>query len=81
MSITGKHRLVLVRGPLGTGKTHMSSAVIDAWARNASKNEIIIASGPSNTATDNLSDRIVLLKDRPYRIGRLGEGKSVFDKQ
>ena len=71
---------MLVRGPPGTGKTQMSSAVIDAWARNASKNEIIIASGPSNTATDNLLDRIVSLKDRLYRIGRQGGGKSVFDE-
>ena len=81
MIITGRHRLVLVRGPPGSGKTQMSSAVIDAWARNASKNEIIIASGPSNTATDNLLDRIVSLKDRLCRLGRLGEGKSVFDKK
>ena len=87
MTITGKHRLALVRGPPGTGKTQMSSAVIDAWARNAYKNEIIIASGPSTTATDNLLetirpiDRIVSPKDRRYRIGRLGEGKSVFDKK
>ena len=80
MIITGRRRLVLVRGPPGTGKTQMSSAAIDAWARNASTDEIIIAAGPSNTATDNLLDLIVSLKDRTYRLGRLGEGKSVFDK-
>ena len=81
MTITGNHRLVLVRGPPGTGKTQMSSAVIDAWTRNVSTDEIVIAAGPSNTATDNLLDRIVSLKDRAYRPGRLGEGKSVFDKK
>ena len=77
MTATGKHRLVLVRSPPGTGKTQMSSAVIDAWARNASNNDIVIAAGPSNTATDNLLDRSASPKDRKYRIGRLGEGKSV----
>ena len=77
MTVTGKHRLVLVRGPPGTGKTQMSHAVIDAWARNVSNNDIVIAAGPSNTATDNLLDRSASLKDRKYRIGRLGEGKSV----
>ena len=79
MTVTGKHRLVLVRSPPGTGKTQMSSAVIDAWARNVTDNDIVIAAGPSNTATDNLLDRSASLDDRRYRIGRLGEGKSVFD--
>ena len=79
MAITGRHRLVLVRGPPGTGKTQMSSAVIDAWTRNLSKDEIVIAAGPSNTATDNLLDRIADIKGRDYRTDRLGEGSSVFD--
>ena len=79
LTITGKHRLVPVRGPPGTGKTQMSSAVIDAWARNVSKDEIVIAAGPSNTATDNLLDRMVDFKGRDYRLGRLGEGSSVFE--
>ena len=57
----------------------MSSAVIDAWTRNISKDEIVIAAGPSNTATDNLLDRIADIKGRDYRIGRLGEGSSVFE--
>ena len=79
MTITDKHRLVLVRGPPGTGKTQVSSAVINAWARNVTDNDIVIAAGPSNTATDNLLDRSASLVDRRYHIGRLGEGKSVFD--
>ena len=79
MTITGEHRLVLVRGPPGTGKTQMSSAVIDAWARNVSKDEIVIAAGPSNTATDNLLDRMVDFQGLDYRLGRLGEGSSVFE--
>ena len=57
----------------------MSSAVIDAWARNVTDNDVVIAAGPSNTATDNLLDRSASLEDRRYHIGRLGEGKSVFD--
>ena len=79
MTVTGKHRLVLVRSPPGTGKTQMASATIDAWARILNDNDIVIAAGPSNTATDNLLDRSAALKSRGYQIGRLGEGKSVFD--
>ena len=81
MSLTGDHRPVLVRGPLGTGKTQLSAAVIDAWARNLSEDEIVIAAGPSNTATDNLLDRCAHIEDRNYDIGRLGEGNSVFDRR
>ena len=79
MAISARHRLVLVRGPPGTGKTQMSAAVIDAWTRNLAQDEIVIAAGPSNTATDNLLDRIADIKGHDYRIGRLGEGRSVFD--
>ena len=78
-SRAGTDYVVLVRGPPGTGKTQMSAAVIDAWTRNLSKGEIVIAAGPSNTATDNLLDRIADIKGRDYGIGRLGEGSSVFD--
>ena len=74
MTLAGGHRLALVRGPPGTGKTQLSSAVIDAWARNLSKDEIVIAAGPSNTATDNLLDRRcrgAQLRNRPTRRGQL----------
>ena len=81
MTLTGGHRLALVRGPPGTGKTQLSAAVIDAWARNLSKDEIFIAAGPSNTATDNLLDRIAHIEGRDYDIGRLREGSSAFDRR
>ena len=77
MFLTGKHRLVLVRGPPGTGKTQLASATTDAWAQNLEGQDIVIAAGPSNTATDNLLDRTADMK-RTYKIGRLGEGESVF---
>ena len=79
MTVTGKHRMVLVRGPPGTGKAQMSAATIDAWARNVNDNDIVIAAGPSNTATDNLLHRSAALEDRKYHIGRFGESKSIFD--
>ena len=44
MTIAGNHRLVLVKGPPGTGKTQMSSATIDAWARNLNDNDIRLVS-------------------------------------
>ena len=72
MTITGKHRLVLVRRPPGTGKTQLSAAVTDAWTRKPSKDEQVIAAGPSNTATDNLLDRIADIEGRDYDISRLG---------
>ena len=78
-TLTGEHRLVLVRGPPGMGKTQLSAAVIDAWARVLARDEMVIAAGPSNTATDNLLDRIADLKGRDFTIGRLGGGSSVFD--
>ena len=84
MTLTGGHRLALVRRPPGTGKTQLSqlsSAVIDAWARNLSKDEIVIAAGPSNTATDNLLDRIADVEGPNYEIGRLSERNSVFDRR
>ena len=79
MTLTGRHRVVLVRGQPGTGKTRLSVAVIDAWAGNLSRDEIAIAAGPSNTATDNLLDRTAGLEGRNFAIGRFGEGNSVFD--
>ena len=45
------------------------------------ENEIVVAAGPSNTATDNLHDRIAGLEGRNFAIGRLGEGESVFDQR
>ena len=78
MFLTGEHRLVLVRGPPGTGKTQLASATIDAWAQELEGQDIVIAAGPSNTATDNLLDRSAGMEGRMYQIGRLGEGESVF---
>ena len=80
----GQRHVMIITGRPGTGKTQMSPAVIDAWARNASTDEIIIAAWPVEHRygqPHNLLDRIVSLKDRAYRLGRLGEGKSVFDKK
>ena len=57
----------------------LSSATIDAWAQELDAHDIVIAAGPSNTATDNLLDRSASLEGRKYEIGRLGEGKSVFE--
>ena len=74
---TRKHRLVLARGPPGTGKTQLAAAAIHTWATTVPRDSTIIAAGPSNAATDNLLDRLAVNKGK-LALGRLGGNQSVF---
>ena len=77
--LTRKHRLVLVRGRPGTGKTQLAAAAIHAWTKTVPSDSTIIVAGPSNAATNNLLDRIARDKDDHVRLGRLGDDPSVFE--
>ena len=76
--LTRKHRLVLARGPPGTGKTQLAASAIHMWAKTVPSDSTVIAAGPSNAAANNLLDRTAMEKGEKLELGRLGDDPSVF---
>ena len=58
--LTREHRLVLARGPPGTGKTQLVAAALHTWAQAVPRDAAVFAASPSNAATDNLLDRLAM---------------------
>ncbi|EKX44000.1 hypothetical protein GUITHDRAFT_140130 [Guillardia theta CCMP2712] len=67
--------LAILQGPPGTGKTLTASCLAEALVlekqlRKELEGELIVACAHSNTATDNLMEKLVDLKLRTVRVGR-----------
>ncbi len=66
--------VAIIHGPPGTGKT---TSVVAFICEAVSRGENVIACAPSNTAVDNLLERLV---DRGQRVVRIGHPARVKDK-
>ncbi len=58
--------IAIIHGPPGTGKT---TSVVAFIREAAARGEKILACAPSNTAVDNLLDRLVACGQRVVRVG------------
>ncbi|MFT5299442.1 MAG: ATP-dependent RNA/DNA helicase IGHMBP2 [Mariniblastus sp.] len=58
--------VAILHGPPGTGKT---TTVVELIIQAIGRGERVLACAPSNTAVDNLLERLVLAKQRVVRIG------------
>ena len=58
--------VVIIHGPPGTGKT---TSVVAFIREAAVRGEKILACAPSNTAVDNLLDRLVACEQQVVRVG------------
>ncbi len=58
--------LAIIHGPPGTGKT---TTVIELIIQSIARGEKVLACAPSNTAVDNLLERLIDAKQRVVRIG------------
>ncbi len=58
--------LAIIHGPPGTGKT---TTVVQLIAQIVERDEQVLACAPSNTAVDNLLERLVALGIRAVRLG------------
>ena len=58
--------LAIIHGPPGTGKT---TTVVELICRAVARGEKVLACAPSNTAVDNLLDKLVRAGQRVVRIG------------
>jgi ATP-dependent RNA/DNA helicase IGHMBP2 len=56
----------IIHGPPGTGKT---TTVVELILQAVARGERVLACGPSNTAVDNLLDRLVAAKANVVRLG------------
>lgn len=62
----GRAPVAVIHGPPGTGKT---TTVVELIRRLAERGERVLAAAPSNTAVDNLVERLVAKGVRVVRIG------------
>lgn len=62
----GAQDLAIIHGPPGTGKT---TTVVELIVQAIERGEKVLACAPSNTAVDNLLERLILAKQRVVRIG------------
>jgi hypothetical protein len=60
------HDLAVIHGPPGTGKT---TSVVAFIAAVVARGETVLACAPSNTAVDNLLERLVELRQPVVRLG------------
>jgi ATP-dependent RNA/DNA helicase IGHMBP2 len=58
--------LAIIHGPPGTGKT---TTVVELICRSVARGEKVLACAPSNTAVDNLLEKLVRAGQRVVRIG------------
>ena len=58
--------VAVIHGPPGTGKT---TTVVELICQAVANGESVLACAPSNTAVDNLLDRLIELKQEVVRIG------------
>ena len=58
--------LAIVHGPPGTGKT---TTVVELIRRAVARGERVLACAPSNTAVDNLLEKLVAAGEDPVRLG------------
>jgi len=58
--------LAIIHGPPGTGKT---TTVVELLCRSVARGEKVLACAPSNTAVDNLLEKLVRAGQRVVRIG------------
>jgi ATP-dependent RNA/DNA helicase IGHMBP2 len=58
--------LAIIHGPPGTGKT---TTVVELIIQSIARGEKVLAVAPSNTAVDNLLERLVDARQRAVRIG------------
>ena len=58
--------LAIIHGPPGTGKT---TTVVELIVRSVGQGEKVLACAPSNTAVDNLLERLVQLGQKVVRVG------------
>jgi len=60
------HDLAVIHGPPGTGKT---TTVVELIIQAIERGDKVLACAPSNTAVDNLLERLIAAKQRVVRIG------------
>ena len=60
------HDLAIIHGPPGTGKT---TTVVELIVQAIQRGEKVLACAPSNTAVDNLLERLVAGKQKAIRVG------------
>lgn len=58
--------LAIIHGPPGTGKT---TTVVELICQAVARGEKVLASAPSNTAVDNLLERLIARRQKVVRIG------------
>ncbi len=58
--------LAIIHGPPGTGKT---TTVVELIVQAVERGEKVLACAPSNTAIDNLLERLIMARQRVVRIG------------
>ncbi|MDA1013671.1 MAG: IGHMBP2 family helicase [Planctomycetota bacterium] len=58
--------LAIIHGPPGTGKT---TTVVELICQEVARGKTVLACAPSNTAVDNLLERLVAARQRVVRIG------------
>lgn len=58
--------MAIIHGPPGTGKT---TTVVELICQAIKQGDLVLACAPSNTAVDNLLQRLIQLKQRVVRIG------------
>ncbi|MEZ6124905.1 MAG: AAA domain-containing protein [Planctomycetaceae bacterium] len=63
---TSASDLAIIHGPPGTGKT---TTVVEVIRRAVANGERVLACAPSNTAVDNLLERLVNAGENPVRLG------------
>ena len=56
----------IIHGPPGTGKT---TTVVELIVQAVKRGQKVLACAPSNTAVDNLLERLIMAKQRAVRIG------------
>jgi ATP-dependent RNA/DNA helicase IGHMBP2 len=60
------HDVAIIHGPPGTGKT---TTVVELIIQAIRRGDKVLAVAPSNTAVDNLLERLVAVKQRVVRLG------------
>jgi superfamily I DNA and/or RNA helicase len=60
------HDVAIIHGPPGTGKT---TTVVELIIQAVKRGDKVLAVAPSNTAVDNLLERLVAAKQRVVRLG------------